>query len=115
MGGPRAAARPFDWRAWLDRQPLPEAEARYLLLELLRLRPADLAGPLHLTARQRRRLEGWIARRLRGEPLQYITGRAHFFGHVVRVGPGCLVPRPETELLVERALALLPPRGRLLD
>jgi len=106
---------PFDWRGWCADQPIPAEEARYLLLELLRLPSSALAAPLHLDERRRSRLAGWVARRRLGEPLQYITGRAHFFGEVVRVGPGCLVPRPETELLVERALDNLPAKTHLLD
>jgi len=106
---------PFDWRGWCANQPIPEAEARYLLLELLRLPPSTLAAPVELSPRHHRRLDRWAARRRSGEPLQYITGRAHFFGEVVRVGPGCLIPRPETELLVERALDGLPANARLLD
>jgi len=108
-------ATPFDWRRWCADQTIPEEEARYLLLELLRLPPSALAEPVVLTPRHRSRLAGWVARRRRGESLQYITGRAHFFGEVVRVGPGCLVPRPETELLVERALNGLVANARLLD
>ncbi len=49
-----------------------------------------------------------VARRARGEPLAYITGRREFWTLELRVTPDVLVPRPETELLVERALALLP-------
>ena len=46
-------------------------------------------------------------RRLEGEPLQYLLGRWEFFGLPFWVGPGVLIPRPETELLVETGLALL--------
>lgn len=44
------------------------------------------------------------ARRLRGEPIAYITGRREFMGHMFQVTPSVLIPRPETELLVEVAL-----------
>ena len=47
-------------------------------------------------------LAACVRRKMR-EPLQYITGECDFDGLPVIVGPGCLVPRPETELLVERA------------
>jgi release factor glutamine methyltransferase len=47
-----------------------------------------------------------IRRRAAGEPLQYITGRQEFYGLDFEVGPSVLIPRPETELLVETALEL---------
>ncbi len=50
-----------------------------------------------------------VARRAAGEPLAYIVGYREFWSLTLSVTPAVLVPRPETELLVERALALLPP------
>ena len=53
------------------------------------------------------RLEGWLGRRATGEPLQYITGRAAFRSLDLAVRPGVLIPRPETEGLVECVLEAL--------
>jgi release factor glutamine methyltransferase len=50
------------------------------------------------------RFEDAVARRLRREPLAYITGQREFYGIDIRCGPGALIPRPETELVVEIAL-----------
>ncbi len=56
-----------------------------------------------------------VRRRAAGEPTAWLTGRRAFLGHDFRVDARVLVPRPETELVVEAALALLPPGGALLD
>jgi release factor glutamine methyltransferase len=48
-----------------------------------------------------------VERRAAGEPLQYITGHQDFYGRAFRVTPDVLIPRPETELLVEAALGLM--------
>ncbi len=54
-------------------------------------------------------------RRVRGEPLQYIFGEWEFYGLPFKVGRGVLIPRPETELLVEEALKLLGKNDKVLD
>ncbi len=56
-----------------------------------------------------------VRRRGEGEPTAYLVGRREFYGRPYRVDPRVLVPRPETELLVEAALAALPEGGRALD
>lgn len=66
------------------------------------------------------RLEAFLhdaARRASGWPLAYLVGRQEFFGLAFQVSPAVLVPRPETELLVEWAMELMPPRAlcRVVD
>ena len=51
-----------------------------------------------------RRYEEWLRRRLAGEPVAYLLGEREFFGLMFKVTPATLIPRPETELLVELAL-----------
>ena len=60
-------------------------------------------------------LEDAVARRLKREPLQYILGEWEFFGRSFTVNPHCLVPRPDTEVLVETAIPLLPEGAHIVD
>jgi release factor glutamine methyltransferase len=60
-------------------------------------------------------LHCWVARRLDGEPLEWLTGYASFLGHRVRVGRGVYVPRPQTEQLARRAIERLPDGGLAAD
>lgn len=98
---------------------LPRAEARLLLA-------AALGAPVEsLVARPERPVDGaaaarfalLAARRAGGEPVAYLLGDREFYGRRFAVSPAVLVPRPETELLVELALARLRarPASRVLD
>ncbi len=60
----------------------------------------------HLRADSLECFRSLIERRSKGEPLQYLTGEQEFFGLALRVTPEVLIPRPETEILVERAISL---------
>jgi release factor glutamine methyltransferase len=59
------------------------------------------------------RFDSYMGRRLAHEPLAYITGSREFYGLDFEVTPATLIPRPETELLVEVAIELARPRGRI--
>ena len=63
------------------------------------------ATPVSLA--QQRHAERLVARRAAGEPVQYVLGEAEFFGRPFGVAPAVLIPRPETEEVVEHALACL--------
>lgn len=85
-------------------------DAELLLLHVLQIdRAMLLAHPDRgLTSDQLAAYDAAIARRLGHEPIQYITGRQEFFGLQLRVTPATLIPRPETEILVEAVLDRLP-------
>jgi len=97
--------------------PLDPLENRILLCHALGLARVALITQSEraLTGGEAARLEALLRRRLAGEPIAYIVGRREFFGLPFQVGPGVLIPRPDTELLVELALARLPPGAHMLD
>jgi release factor glutamine methyltransferase len=82
-----------------------DAEARWLLEEVLELPAGGAAAsrPRPLPPEAARALEAMVARRVAGEPLQYLIGWAPFGALRIQVGPGVFVPRPETELVAYRA------------
>lgn len=93
-------------------------EARRLTADLLGCSVTTLLSKSTdlLTPAQLQTLQQALARRLTGEPLAYITGRWWFWDIELEVTPCTLIPRPDTELLVEQALALdLPENARVLD
>lgn len=87
----------------------PRLDAQILLAHILeRDRGFLLAWPeRRLDTAQREHFQLLVERRLRGEPVAYLIGRREFWSLELSVGPGVLIPRPETELLVERALSFL--------
>jgi release factor glutamine methyltransferase len=98
--------------------PLDPLENRILLCHATGLTRVQLItqGDRPLSPDEAARLDDLVARRLRGEPIAYIVGRREFFGLDFQVGPAVLIPRPDTELIVELALERLPQgSARLLD
>ncbi|MBZ0300048.1 MAG: peptide chain release factor N(5)-glutamine methyltransferase [Anaerolineae bacterium] len=81
-------------------------DAQVLLAELLNVNRAYLLahGDAALTPEQAARYGEWVQRRADGEPVAYILGRRAFYDRELRVAPSVLIPRPETELLLEAAL-----------
>ncbi len=92
-------------------------EAEWLAEGALRLSRAQCvaAAGRTLAPAEAARLRDWTRRRTAGEPLQYILGDVEFCGLRIEVGPGVLIPRPETEKLVELALAELKGEKRNLE
>ena len=98
---------------------LPRGEAELLLGSALRCERVHLIAhaEAEVDPAGSRCAQAWFARRRSGEPVSYITGRREFFGLALDVNPHVLIPRPETELLVELALERLPigAPARVLD
>ncbi len=92
-----------------------QMDATWLLADLLGRDRAFLIAHANeaLTPAQQQELESRVARRAEGEPLQYITGHQEFFQLDFEVTRDVLIPRPETELIVEAALELLERNGAI--
>ena len=87
----------------------PRLNAELLLAHSLILNREELYVRLHreLKEGEKGALERLIRRRVSGEPLQYILGHQEFWSINFKVDPRVLIPRPETELLVEQSLSIL--------
>ncbi|MDB5841341.1 MAG: hemK [Herminiimonas sp.] len=103
--------------AILGKPPLAPLEARILLCHALQLSRVQLITRSEQTLDdgQANLLAALFQRRIDGEPIAYITGEREFYGLSLRVNRDVLIPRPETELLVELASERLPPDGSVLD
>ena len=88
------------------RASVPLREARALLQNVLGCSHAALAAhpERELASPQQAQFDALLQRRASGEPMAYLIGRCEFYGREFRVSPAVLIPRPETELLVELAL-----------
>jgi release factor glutamine methyltransferase len=96
----------------------PRREARLLLSHALGLAPDSLVltgTPDHLERGVADALVAALKRRLNGEPLAYVLGHKEFWSLDFAVGPGVLVPRPESETLIEAALHAFPDRDADLN
>lgn len=93
------------------------ALSRIVCCDLLGQAPTDyyLGKDIALSPKKEQELEDILQRLSRFEPLQYIEGRTLFLGREFGVAPGVLIPRPETEELVELMLKELPADARILD
>lgn len=94
---------------------LPRNEARLLLAQVLRRDHAWLVAhdDYELTAGEFELINTLTTRRAAGEPIAYLLEARDFYGRKFRCSPAALIPRPETELLIERALLSLPDEGTL--
>lgn len=101
---------------WLRQQIPPEEatrEAELMLCRATGLTRTQLRThpEKDVSATQQAQLSAWIQRRLQGKPLAYILGDAEFYGLTLSVTSDTLIPRQDTELLVDAALELIPERA----
>jgi release factor glutamine methyltransferase len=98
---------------------LPRSEAEILLRAVLDCERLHLIAHAEdaVEPSKARMARAWFARRRSGEPVSYITGWREFYGLALRVSSEVLIPRPETEQLVDLALQRIPPgsSARVLD
>ncbi|MFP2770700.1 peptide chain release factor N(5)-glutamine methyltransferase [Oceanisphaera sp. KMM 10153] len=108
------------WRQWLREQlaggESPALDADVLLCHVLaRSRSFLLAWPEYEpTAAESERLHALLVRRQAGEPVAYLTGEREFWSLALEVSSATLIPRPDTEIIIEAALARLPVRPATL-
>ena len=105
--------------ARLEQAGVPDADvdAAYLLASVLKedTLAMRINGHRELAAPQQAAFDALCDRRAAREPLQYILGETEFMGLTFHVEPGVLIPRADTEILVEKALAWMKPGARVLD
>ncbi len=106
----------LDAKQQLPSQEQAALEASVLLAHILQRDKVYLIahGEEILTASQQQQLSEFITRRQQGEPIAYITGEREFWSLPLQVNDQVLIPRPETELLVEKVLAYLPKEQQLI-
>ena len=95
--------------------PSPRLDAEVLLMHVTGLARTALITRAQepLLPEHEERLQALLIRRARGEPVAYLTGKREFWSMELTVTPDVLIPRPETELLVEQALARIPEDAEL--
>ena len=101
----------------LRRCPLPRLEARALMQAASRRGPEWLIAHGNEVANSAcaRAFEALCEWRVQGVPIAYLVGAREFYGRRFMVSPAVLIPRPETELLIDQARKLAPPNGRIID
>jgi release factor glutamine methyltransferase len=95
----------------------PKADVEIIFSEATGIPIAELriCGKTEISEPEKNKIVEILKRRSSGEPLQYILGKAYFRDLCLDVGPGALIPRPETEILVDEAIKAMPRGAKVCD
>lgn len=95
----------------------PEVDTEYIFSEALGMPRLELKmqGAKPLSFNDISKIDALMKRRISGEPLQYILGKAYFRKLCLSIGPGVLIPRPETELIIDLAAPYIGKGTRIAD
>lgn len=87
----------------------PKRQAEELLCDVLNYSRAQLYSDQKYSLKQLEleKTQDWVQRRLKGEPLAYVSGKVFFYNSLIQVNPSVLIPRPETEVLVDKIVSAL--------
>lgn len=109
-------------KEWIERADAaglqsPAVDTEYIFSETLGMPRLELKlqGAKSLSSDEISKINSLMERRIGGEPLQYILGKAYFRNLCLGVGPGVLIPRPETELIIDLAAPYIRKGTRIAD
>lgn len=92
-----------------------DAEAEWILSIILNVKRSELDSDKLITPKHIERINNVVEERLSGKPLWYCIGDTEFYGYTIKVDQRVLIPRPETEILVEKALKCIEKDHKVLD
>ena len=91
------------------------SDVDWILCEVTKLKRNELADDINVTPYMQIKAEGMLKQRAEGKPLQYVLGNTEFFGYEFDVNQNVLIPRFETELLVDKLLGYISKDSKVLD
>ncbi len=94
---------------------IDESDAEWICSMALGIKRSELGNDILATPKQVKKVNGWMKKRLSGRPLWYIVGNCDFYGIELDVDERVLIPRPETEQLVEEVLKDTTANSKVLD
>lgn len=101
--------------SYLSRVDESEAKADWIFTEILGVKRSELTNIKTVTMEQNNKILSIAKRVANGEPLQYVCEKAYFYGRAFYVDENVLIPRQDTEILVEKALEYVKDDSRILD